>query len=415
MKNSRISVPLLTLSLFSQILFYGYNIISGRHYGGASSDNSFISFTLVVDIIPVLLFIGYCFSNASKKRVLPILIVLFTLLVGLLIEGEGKLYTTVKAFIAFSIPSSLIGILLAKYRLGSLFAKWLEPLVIFLSWVGISSMSVIMMVSILDAGEEGIGIQSLAYYCAFAFSLNLYYLLFGEEISQRFKYAKLPLYKLLSIALLVVQVVVTLSSGGRGGFVLLSVSAIILVFMRLLVRRKSTKRVNSSTPALIPFLLLIVVSVIAIVYMPESIGRVIGEGSERTFSYLSTEGIDMEQTSNRDIVYGHAIKDIINQPVIGYGLLMKGTYIEGSWPHNIILEILLQGGIFYLILFFALIIGVISKLRRMIKSGHELFIIPILLYPTVMLCFSGSYLSTGLFWFAMTYILCYEIPKEMAS
>ena len=407
MKHLKISIPLLTISLFSQIIFYGYNIIMGRHYGGAAVDNSFISFTLLVDIIPFACFISYLFSNTSKKRVLPILIVLLAYLFFLLLEG-GLRYTTVKAYIAFSIPAALTGIIVAKNHAESLFTKWLEPLVIFLSWVGISSMPVIMSASILEAGSEGIGIQSLSYYCAFAFSLNLFFLLFGDEISERFRYAQLTVFKLFSVALLVVQVVVTLSSGGRGGFVLLVVSSVVLVLIRLFTRKNSNRR----TRILPLFLILAITSFIAIHYMPNKLERVVEEGSQRTFSYINKGGIDMGETSNRDIVYGNAIKDIKERPIFGYGLLMKGSHIEGSWPHNIILEILLQGGIVYLILFIIISISILKKLYKMIKKGYALFIIPLFLYPVIMLCFSGSYLSTGLFWFSLTYILSYDIPQK---
>ncbi len=409
MNKHKISVPLLTFSLFAQTFFYGFCIITGRRYGGATEDSSFITFMMIVDLIPLFLFFKYLLSNYSKKGVVAIIAFLIGYLALLLIEGNIK-YTTVKAFIAFSFPAALTGVLLAKYKAGELFAKWLEPLMLFLSWVGVSSMSVIMSVSILEAGNEGIGIQSLSYYCAFAFSLNLYFLLFGDEIGHRFKYSNLLLYRIISIALLVVQVVVTLSSGGRGGFVLLISSAVLLLLLRIFRPKRSARKGGSH---LVPTAILIILAtVITIKYMPESIETVIDAGSERTFSYLSNGKIDMGETSNRDIVYGYAIQDIRQKPVFGYGLLMKGTHIEGSWPHNIVLELLLQGGYVFLVAFLAFFILVLRKLRLMIKNGHGLFIIPVFLYPMIMLCFSGSYISTGLFWFSISYVLCYELPSK---
>ena len=207
--------------------------------------------------------------------------------------------------------------------------------------------------------------------------------------------------------LLVVQVVVSLSSGGRGGFVLIAASAVILLFLRM---RKGGS--SGGMKFLFTMLLLVAVAFLAVQFMPENIRNAVNIGSQRTFSYLTKNGIDMSETSNRDDVYGAALQAIGDSPVIGYGLLMKGTYIEGSWPHNIFLEVMLQGGIIYMMFFLIVAFSWLTKLRLMINRGHGSYIIPVALYPFVMLLFSGSYISTGLFWFSLAYVFCYDIPRK---
>lgn len=406
----KFEVLLLTIALFGHLIFFGFYVLTGRVYGGASSDNSYITFMMMVDIIPFIMFVNYLRSKQSKKGIGAILLVLFVILAILLIEAKLSFsYPLVKSFVAYTIPGALIGILFAKYDVGEYFAKWLEPVMLFLTIEGTRSMSLILALSYSEVSEFGIGVQSLSYYCAFAFALNLYFLLFGDEVKNRFKYTKTLIYKILSVILLVVQIVVSLSSGGRGGFVLAVVSAIVLILMRF--TRRGTNVIQTS----IGLVLIISAAVVVVNLLPDNINNAVSLGSERTFSYITKSGIDLSETSNRDNVYREAIKDIKRSPVIGYGLLMKGSFIEGSWPHNIVLEVLLQGGIIYLIVFLFLMFKVVKKLRLLLKNGHKLFIVPVALYPIVMLCFSGSYITSGLFFFVVTYILCCKVRKKPAT
>lgn len=408
--KSKLNITLLIIPLFANIFFSGYNVIMGKKYAGADVDNTFVNFMMLVDTIPLILFIRYLGSRYSKNGVGGILFMIFIILLLMLVEGDIN-YPVVKAFIAYTIPSVLIGIIFAKIYASDYFAKLLEPLMLFLTLTGtISLQHIVSTETRFDVQDEfGIGMQSLSYYTAFAFALNLYYILFGDEMKDRFAFTRIPAYRIFTMVLLLVQVIVTLSSGGRGGFVLLAFSSIILISIKL--QRHGSSRLNTA----LTLLLMTAIALIGIRYMPENVSEAIGSGSQRTFSYISREGIDMSETSNRDIVYGDAVKDIERSPIIGYGILMKGTFIEGSWPHNIFLEVLLQGGVLYLIVFLIVVSYIIRKLIKMIKNGHKLFIIPIALYPTVMLFFSGSYMSSGLFWFSAAYILCYEIHPQATA
>lgn len=399
-------VILLTFALFGELIFWGFYVLTGRVYGGAGVDNSFSSFMMLVDIIPLAFFIKYLMSAKSKKNVGLVIAVLLLILAILLFEADFSFsFTLVKSWVAYSIPGALIGILLAKYDAGDYFAKWLEPIMLFLTAEGIRSMSLILAVSYTEVNEYGIGVQSLSYYCAFAFAINLYFLLFGNELKDRFKYAQTSIYKAISVVLLVVQIVVSLSSGGRGGFVLAVISAAVLVY------KKFTKRGSNVLSTSLMFAMMIAALLVIVSLLPENISDAVSTGSKRTFSYITNEGIDMSQTSNRDDVYGDAWIDIQKKPILGYGLLMKGSFIEKSWPHNIFLEVLLQGGVVYMIFFLIVMISLYKKLRLMLKRGHSLFIVTIALYPGVMLLFSGSYIATELFWFVVSYIYCYDVKR----
>ena len=407
MKLSKFDVILLTMSLFGTLIFFGFVTLTGRVYGGASSDGSYISFMMIVDIIPLILFVKFLRVGANKKNVLPIILVLITLIIvyGF---GLGTDNMTFKSLMSFSVPAALIGILIAKSNQGPYFAKLLEPAMLFFTIVGMASMRLLLSVdSLRDVGELGVGTQSLAYHCGFAFALNLYFLLFGDELPERFKYAKTSIYKFLSILLLIVQFATGLSSGGRGGFLLLLFSGMVMILLRF-TRRSGNSRRTSFT-----FLLLSAVILVAAQFIPENIVEAMSRGSERTFSYITNSGdIDMSETSNRNYVYEDCWKSIAESPIIGHGLLMKGTPFYGDRPHNIFFEILLQGGVIYLIVFLLFVSRLSKKMRLLIKRGHGLYMIPIALYPAVMLLFSGSYIESNIFWFVISYILCCDIPKK---
>ena len=122
----KFEVILLMFALFGHMFFWGFYILTGRVYGGASVDNSYMAFMMAVDVIPLLLFIKYLGSKQSKKGVFAILVVLFLYLIILLFEADLNFsYLLLKSYIAYTIPGALIGILLAKYNEGEYFAKWL--------------------------------------------------------------------------------------------------------------------------------------------------------------------------------------------------------------------------------------------------------------------------------------------------
>lgn len=116
-------------------------------------------------------------------------------------------------------------------------------------------------------------------------------------------------------------------------------------------------------------------------------------------------GINWEGTSGRDVVYLNTIHLIEQRPVLGYGLYGMWDVIN-YYPHNLFLEVLLQGGIVYLIIFSWMLLLFVRKLFRMVKTDRRYRILGILfLYPFVMLMFSGTYLNTSQFWFAVVFVL----------
>lgn len=131
---------------------------------------------------------------------------------------------------------------------------------------------------------------------------------------------------------------------------------------------------------------------------------------DRAFSYISSSGIDMAQTSNRDIVFELAQKNIEANLYTGYGIFH--TIGAFGYPHNIFLEILEGGGIFYFAFWIIILIISIKRAYFIIKIERNLlFLVPLFIYPSVNLLFSGSYLMTGMFWFVLVFVLIYK-PQQ---
>ena len=114
--------------------------------------------------------------------------------------------------------------------------------------------------------------------------------------------------------------------------------------------------------------------------------------------------------SNRDIVFELAQKNIEANLYTGYGIFH--TIGAFGYPHNIFLEILEGGGIFYFAFWIIILIISIKRAYFIIKIERNLlFLVPLFIYPSVNLLFSGSYLMTGMFWFVLVFVLIYK-PQQ---
>ena len=245
----------------------------------------------------------------------------------------------------------------------------------------------------------------MSYFCGFAFCLNLCFLLFGDK-SYRFKIFRTKLYFIVSCFFLLVQLLSCIISGGRGGFVLLVVGSVYLLFV--------AKKVTRTVTIVILFFCFAYSVVISVGNSP--ITNKVSSGTERVFSYIDENGINMKKTSSRDVVYTKAFVQIEKDKYMGGGLF-KANADFGSYPHNIMLEHIMQGGVIYMLLWTFLLIYVLYVIHFRLNSYEEYSIIPIMVYPLVMLQFSETYIYSQLFWFGLTYVLTRNelLYKEVAD
>jgi O-antigen ligase len=391
-------------ALITPLLFFSILSVLGLEYRGKEESSSYIIFCFSLAVLSLILFLlDYLFERRFTLNLsglffifLPVIITSFFLAERpSSLEGKRAFYF----YLLFSLPSSYAGIYIARrYWLSSL-AKWFEIAMIIFTTAIISSLIIPFSKGTIFTSFAGDTYQGASYTSAFTYSLNLYFILFGNR-HKLFKFHYFKSYQIMTYLLLIVQVMGVLISGGRGGFVLIVISTILLMWFK-------NKDHNNKNKALL--LILIFSFITGSVLLPRLMhDDLFLNSTGRVFSYITNSGIDMTQTSDRDVVYKDAINLIKERPLTGYGFF--GYYDYTFFPHNLFLEILLNWGILFLL--FACLIGFVflRKLRTIIKyDPSNLFILAIFIYPFTMLMFSGTYMSTSLFWFVFSYVFVYEI------
>lgn len=394
------------------MIFFSFMAILGYEYTSIEGNASYLIATSILTIISLI----YIFIEILIIRRLPLrsinlfFFVLPILMCFIFFFESPESEVTVRVFklsLGFVFPSIFIGSFLALSKLSFLsFIKWLDILILVLSFGLIMSMPKIIFENTLSLG--GMSSQSISYTAAYTFSISLFMLLFGREFP-RFTFFQSKIYNLILISFILIQILSIFLSGGRGGFVLLFLSSIILI----LIKNKGLK-INIR---FLKILFLVTVTLFTFFQnLPENLSNMINSGTDRIFSYISNEGIDLSETSGRDIVYETAIKMIADKPFIGYGIYdyidefykLIGTE-DIPYPHNLFLELMIQGGMFFLLLWLILLLIFTIKLIKITKHDKiNLIMIPFSLFPLTLLQFSGTYLSTGMFWFVFSYILSYN-------
>lgn len=336
-------------------------------------------FSKAVLLIPIVFTICY-FSDISSES--PPL------------EWTKKSY---QFFLFFSLPPMFIASLIAKNKSIERMYKYLDVILIILGIGMIAKLPEMMLFGgFID------GYNSISYQSALAFGAIYYGLL--SQRKDRFEFLKSKLFKLISIVMCVLLLLTCLSSGGRGGVVFLFVLAGLISFV-FVKKRNIFKVLFFVVP-----LGLLGVNLISNLGQNSTFGNTLNRGMDRAFSYISSSGIDMTQTSNRDIIYELARKNIEKNPYMGYGIFH--TIGSFGYPHNIFLEILEGGGIFYFAFWIIILMISIKRAYFIIKKEQNLlFLMPLFLYPCINLLFSGSYLMTGAFWFTLVFVLIHK-PQQ---
>lgn len=402
-KKEDIAGALLTVSLSASILFYCVMAFMGTSYAGAESSSSYIYSILAFDLIIGFYYIKLNLFNHPSSREVLFLCLLFIILIDYYLISGSHRDLLIKIFLCYSLPSALCGLTMNKANLIDNLCKWSTPVMLVITAYGVISLTNISNFLLNDMSiGGGAGSQALSYSVAFAFSINWCNILFGEEQPQRFEFTKSKLYRYFSILLIFAQLITILISGGRGGFVLFLASFLVLLWLK--IRNNAT----TFSKVITLFVVLLLSGLVVVQFLPQSVQDMIFTGSERTFSYLTSSGIDMTQTSNRDDVYTQAVALFKESPIIGYGFFYYVDVYKIGYPHNLFLEWLLQGGVVFCGICSVILLRFLLKIKRMILAGHNKIILAYLLYPLVQLMFTGSYVGTGFLWFGLAYVYVYD-------
>ena len=395
-------------SLFTATLFFSITAILGIDYSGGASSHLYQYYCVTTSVIA---FLTFFFCYVPQKKTIRNIITFFVLIVYFFV-GVFSGFVSDKSFLcfcAFCIPSSCVGIYYANAKDFSSLVKWLD---VFLLLISVSLIFLMMKLSAsISAGTSNYS-QSLSYVSALCFLLDLFLLGFGGQF-KRFHLFTTRVYKVFCYLLLAFYPVAILYSGGRGGFVVFILGLLVYLFI--------SSRKKGQTVLLVGGVLLLFGVGSYLITRGFGTSQFLSDiqrNSARVFSYVSSEGIDMSETSSRDFVYTISLGLIRDNP-FGYGLFnYKHLFrsITGQpYPHNLFLEWLIQGGVIFFIVWIGVIIAFIVKISRLIKHGLVSPVLcPLIIYPFVHLLFSSSYMEEPFFWFSLTYVFNYPIQRMNA-
>ncbi|MEG1723994.1 MAG: O-antigen ligase family protein [Anaerovoracaceae bacterium] len=396
------------ISLTSNILFPVILSIFGGGYVGKEEGGKYIIFCASFWGITFLIFLLRIVLRASqiysKNNIIWTGIpLLFILSYGLEFPTGDLAVKYFQQFLLWSLPATYIGIYMAN-SISRTAVIWFWFMVITSIGVVIGIVGPFINGNIFDS-LAGASYQEASYTASLSYSLNLFFLLFAHYFAlPSFLYKKYV--KILFFFLLFLQIMCVFITGGRGGFVVIFCSTSIYFYCKYLFSELNMKKLAVS-------IILVIIILIGLIPILQS-NDVFTHGFSRVFSYISEDGIDMAQTSNRDIVYASTIELIQLKPIFGYGIF---KYFETCmYPHNLFLEILLGRGLVYFILFIFIIALFIRKLINLITADRSnLLLLPFAVFSTTSLMVSGTYLTSSFFWFLSGYVFCTKVNSKKVN
>ena len=392
---------ILILGIMSNNIFFTIASIIGYEYSGSGESKIFIIYSVLVAALNILIFIIDYFRRkfSITYKDLFLLIIPFFMIANYgivkIINSYISVYATnsILYFLLWSGVAIYIGVYVSRNNLLDSLVKYLEVIMWIFSLAIIFSLIIPFVNGKEFSSLGGSSYQTASYVSAFSYGINLYFIFYGNN-HVRFKFTKVKGYNLICDLLLLFQLLGILISGGRGGIILFIVYNIYIFFS--VMKRMDKKNIIK----IIRFIFLSII-IILILFPILMKNHLFIEGFSRVFSFISHDGgINWSGTSGRDEIYINAINMIMKRPILGYGI-----YGVEGYPHNIILEILIHGGVIYLAFVLFVFICFINKLRVLIRKNCKYRIISIIfIYPIIMLLFSGTYTNFSELWFVLSLV-----------
>lgn len=358
-----------------------------------------VFFQLIVVTIQLLLpLLGL--ASVEQAATYRVLITLLTYLPGVIIVMKRNFTMLLVTFVVYFV------VLLLNYELFPASHRFIESSAIY-SLTPIGILTALFIVSVKDLTQfskmllyvsRASLVIALAYVTAYNISplrdLNeTYSMSFGYSmlLSAMFLFSQKNLWD--KIASLVFLVLIFLG-GSRGPVVVLV--AFYAVHLFVFGSAKEWKN-------LVPYV--IIVAITLIIILP----RYVDLESSRTFFLLSEGELVSHDSGREDGFYSVVKPHIMEQPITGWGIGADRFFLDGSYSHNIFIEIFIHYGIFLgTFIFIAFFLWVLRLFRsrsvRNMYNGRE-FVVMMFLYGFVPLLVSGSYLIEFYFWVMIGYFI----------
>lgn len=393
------------LALLMQPVFFSFMGLLGIDYEGA--DSSIVYVAYIVSVAGSMLVV-YLYATFRKGILKGEAIVLLFFLVLFVLHALWVIFDPLNTklvpeflifFLLFGVPGFMSAATILKLGIQKELIKLTELFIISIA-IGIVLFSVLpTLAGINTRSLAGASYQTLSYYSAFSFGMLLTY---NFHLPRGYRYAWLssPVAKVLSYGLMLGCVLGCFLGGGRGAFLLL-IAYLFIATVSLFFSKKNLLTQRGLLKAVLRvFSIVLLFSVFISVFWEQDF---IQSGFNRATQFISNDGgIDLERgSSGRDVVYSIAIDYISQQPLLGYGPF---NYFERTiQAHNIFFDMWLQFGIVGLIILIVICIRLVRRALNL-SSDYKMWIISLLLYPTIMLMFSGFYLLTTIFIFGCSFL-----------
>lgn len=351
--------------------------------------------------------IGICFLvkksvliTAECKTLLFPLVLLCGLLLTILLRGGNALAISVlKCFICYAIPMTLLAIvayddndMLLAGRYTDFILLLFNLYLIYILRNGVLSQTTVQELQ----SESNIGYQSTSYFGAYAFVLSLYALLFVKVKGNIFKKGLLYAYR---AGTMVLSLLVAVYGGGKGAIVVIALTSILLISLYL----NNSKR-------FVKFLGICIGAVVVLWGVSKVIGQndALSQSFDRIYALFGTGTVDYYTTSGRTVRYENCFKAFRESPIIGHGI--AGAYYIGiGQPHQMFLEILVEGGLVYLGVWLFILYYTCRRIVWLLKNDQQhfagyVFLIVTFVAQIIGLQFSGFYMQSYTLWFFIAYV-----------
>lgn len=393
-KKDRIIAFILLLSIVKNPLYSFIENIFAVYLGTGHSEGAFAVICSAIFFLNCVLFILFK-PKLSLHHWMMIIILFCWGLLGLLQSYFNGLSNGPFYFFVFAFDVIIWTCVAFKEKLFGLFSYYFG---IYAFWYGVASVLTTFGSLLLTGQVRTVGVgnyQGVSYGSAFSYGLIWFYYLKCDWFKKKYKY---------SWCLLPLLFVATILPGGRGAFVLLF--AYTFWCLGIIIKDGNEFRLKKTikpTTLIISFLFFAVVLYFLFTNITDYLD-VFVSGFERAISFFdfSTMSLDFENgSSDRGPIYEYALAKIAERPMTGYGIYGYLYIGLAPYPHNIILEILLQYGI---VLGLPLLVMLVVLELRLFRRDNFLQLC-ISFYVFVMLMFSGSYTANSYFWFLLAFAL----------
>lgn len=328
-----------------------------------SLDSSLIEhvWAVIMALISYSLILIDFIRGKITKRDFIILFFLFSLLLlyaasSFIYRMPPKYFSYLLVFIAESIPAAYIGMRFVKSdskdKINNLLPFFIVPVCLLIGTIGVQYAAIGERV---NNDDSGLNYQKVAYFMAFSYAYASYYVFYVKDKKNILSF----LLRSLMILMMFFCAMVCLVSGGRGAFVFIIVVSLYLTYIYM--RNSKKHRIRS-------ILIIVIVGIITI-WLIDYFHVMESAGMARVMDRLTED-------DKRMYLYDKAYNAFRYSPLLGNGI-GSVWWTVGFYSHNMIMDLLSEGGIIGTSIILIIIFRSFVRLYRL-TNKDEVFLFFIL-------------------------------------